>query len=240
MPGNAIAGFTRYDESFPIPYAFSFEEVKNALPSVIADNGLSQLHISESEKQAHVTYFFNGESEKPLPKEFRIILPSKNVSSHDKYPEMMAEEITTRVITAIQEGLYDFILVNYANADIVAHTGNYDATVEAVRFLDQKIGMLIEAAVRTDTSLVISADHGNAEELMDIRTGEKDTRHNPNPVPFYLVDERFRQERSDTKIEESEYWNAGSLCDIAPTVLDLMGIPKPPEMTGQSILPFLQ
>lgn len=240
MPGIAIAGFTRYDESFPLPYAFSFEEVKNALPTVIADKGLSQLHIAESEKQAHVTYFFNGEKETPLPKEFRIIIPSRNVASHDKYPEMMAEEITTRVVTAIQEGLYDFILVNYANADIVAHTGNYEAVTEAVRFLDLKIGALMEASMRTGTSLVITADHGNAEELMDVRTGEKDTRHNPNPVPFYLIDDRFRRERSDAEIEESEYWNAGTLCDIAPTVLDLMGIPKPPEMTGQSIISSLQ
>jgi 2,3-bisphosphoglycerate-independent phosphoglycerate mutase len=239
MGGQAIAGFTRYDESFPIPYAFSFEKIGNSLSSVIADAGLSQLHIAESEKQAHVTYFFNGEQEEPLPREFRIIIPSRNVASHDKYPEMMAEEITTRVMTAIEEGLYDFILVNYANADIVAHTGNFDATVSAVRFLDEKIGALVEAAVKTDTVLLISADHGNAEDLLDIQTGEKDTRHNPNPVPLYIVDEKMRRPRPISETEESERFMAGTLCDIAPTVLELMDIQKPAEMTGQSIIPLI-
>ncbi|MDD4931180.1 MAG: 2,3-bisphosphoglycerate-independent phosphoglycerate mutase [Candidatus Colwellbacteria bacterium] len=240
MPDVRTVGFTRYDERSDLPYAFSFEEIKKPLPAVIADAGLSQLHIAESEKQAHVTYFFNAESEETFPREFRVIIPSRNTASHDKFPEMMAPEITTRIVTAVEEGLYDFIIANYANADIVAHTGNFDATIEAVRCLDTQIGMIAEATVRTGAALIITADHGNAEKLIDTRTGEKDTRHNPNPVPFFLIDRDMQRLRTDAEIAESEVLNSGTLCDIAPTVLELMGIEKPVEMTGQSLIPFLK
>ncbi len=238
LPNSDIASLTEYEPNSGILPAFSIEDIPEPIGKVIADAGLVQLRIAESEKNTHVTYFFNAEREDPFEKEFRIIIPSRNIASHDKYPEMMADEITTRVVSAMEESSYDFILVNFANADMIAHTGNFDATITAIKKLDECLGMIATAAVRLDMSLIITADHGNAERLIDPTTGEKDTRHNPSPVPFYLIDSRFERKKSPSEAESAEREVIGSLCDVAPTVLQLMGLKKPDVMTGQNLLPF--
>lgn len=239
FPDVPKVSFTKYDESLPIPFAFAFEEIKKPLPTVIAEAGLSQLHIAESEKYAHITYFLNAEDETIHPGEFRIIIPSRRVISHDKYPEMMAEEITSRVVTAIEEDLYNFIVVNYANADMVAHTGNFEATVKAAEIVDNSIGAIKDVALKTGAVIVFTADHGNAERLIDPMTGERDTRHNSSPVPLYIVGDAYRRPKTESQADENERFVSGSLCDVSPTILELMGIPKPAEMTGQNLIPFL-
>ena len=239
FPEMPKVSFTQYDESIPIPFAFTFEEIKNPLPAVIADHGLSQLHVAESEKYAHVTYFLNAENETIFPGEFRVIIPSRRVASHDKYPEMMASEITSRVVTAIEENLYDFIVVNYANADMVAHTGNFEATVRAAEIVDAGIGEIEAAALKTGFIMVFTSDHGNAERLIDPMTGERDTRHNSSPVPLYIVGDGYRRPKTESEADENERIVIGSLCDVAPTILELLGIQKPAEMTGQSLIKFL-
>lgn len=240
LPETEIVSMTEYIPASGIPAAFSLERVINPLPKVISDKGMLQLRIAESEKKAHITYFFNGEEEDPYPNEFRIIIPSKKIASHDLAPEMMAEEITARLLQAIEENSYEFILVNYANPDMVGHTGNFDATVRAIEFVDKKLGSVIDICLKTGTILVITADHGNAERMVDSRTSGKDTKHNSSPVPFIVVDNRFAKVKNAEEIEESESSPVGSLCDIAPTILRLMNIEKPAEMTGQDLTSYLQ
>lgn len=239
FPDVHKVSFTRYDESLPIPFAFTFEDIKRPLPAVLAENGLSQLHISESEKHAHITYFLNAGDETIHPGEFHVIIPSRRVVSHDKYPEMMAEEITSRVVTAIEEDLYDFIVVNYANADMIAHTGNFDATVRAAEVVDKGIGAIKDVALKMGAIIVFTADHGNAERLIDPMTGERDTRHNSSPVPIYVVGDSYRRPKTEDQADENERFVTGSLCDVAPTILELLRIEKPAEMTGQNLIPFL-
>ncbi|MCK9187068.1 MAG: 2,3-bisphosphoglycerate-independent phosphoglycerate mutase [Candidatus Colwellbacteria bacterium] len=240
FPETHICSFTKYESENNIPAAFSLGKIDSSLPELIAKAGMAQLRVAESEKKAHVTYFFNAEKEEPFPQEFRVIIPSRKIARHDDHPEMMAEEITTRVTAAVEEGLYGFILANYANPDIVAHTGNFDATIKAVEIIDKEIGLISEACLKTGTTLIITSDHGNAEQLIDPRTGEKDTKHNANPVPFIVVDNRFKKQKSEEEINDSEKIIVGSLCDIAPTILELMGIQKPAEMTGQSLISYLK
>ncbi|MFA5052688.1 MAG: 2,3-bisphosphoglycerate-independent phosphoglycerate mutase [Parcubacteria group bacterium] len=239
FPKTEIVSFTEYEPGIGIPAAFSLDTIPNPLPKIIASEGIMQLRVAESEKKAHVTYFWNGEDEDPFQNEFRIIIPSNKVASHDQFPEMMAAEITDRVTTAVEEGSYGFILANYANPDIIAHTGNFDAVVKAVEIIDRGIGLIANACLKTNTTLVITSDHGNAEKLVDPQTGQKDTKHNASPVPFIVMDNRFMRDRSPEEIKGQESLSVGSLCDIAPTILKLMGIPKPPEMTGQDLTSYL-
>jgi len=239
LPDTYIASFVEYNNGTGVPAAFSANSVPNPLPKIIADHKIAQLRIAESEKRAHITYFFSGEQEEPFPNEFRVIIPSRKITSHDQAPEMRAEEITARIITAVEEGSYGFIFANYANPDIVAHTGNFDATIKAVELIDKELGLITSACLKTGTILVITADHGNAEKLINTRTGEKDTKHNPSPVPFIVIDHQFARIRTSVEITENENLVVGSLCDIAPTILKLMGIAKPVEMTGQDLTPYL-
>ena len=190
--------------------------------------------ISESEKYAHVTYFFNGGREKPYPNEFRVLIPSKTSLREEEHPEMMASSVTDRAIVALSEGGFDFILINYANPDIVAHTGNYDATVRAVKTVDKELRRLTEAVLQGGHVMIVTSDHGNAEVVMDPRTGEPETKHNPNPVPIFLVGKEFQKPKPEEILHRPE--TIGLLSDVAPTILELMNIPKPPEMTGQSLL----
>lgn len=240
LPGTEIVSFTEYEPGNGIPAAFSLDKIVNPLSKLIADRGIVQLRVAESEKKAHVTYFFNGEEEEPYQNEFRIIIPSKKIASHDRAPEMMAEEITARVVQAVEEGSYGFILANFANPDIIAHTGNFDATVRAAELIDKELGLIADTCLRTGTTLIITSDHGNAEKMLNELTGERDTKHNANPVPFIVVDSRFARPRTPDEIEDGEKMVIGSLCDIAPTILRLMGIGKPPEMTGQDLTSYLQ
>ncbi len=232
-----LATMTNYDRSFQVPVAFPDTLVQKTLGEVLAEAGKMQLRIAETEKYAHVTYFFNGLREPPFPNEYRVLIPSQGIIHHDDHPEMMAHPITDRVIAALGEGTFDFILVNYANADMVAHTGNYEATKAAVTVIDNELKRLIGTSLPLGHVVMVTSDHGNAEVLLDLKTGEPETKHDPSPVPFYLVGKQFKK-RTPTPVL-TPLPVIGMLSDVAPTALDLLRIPKPKEMTGQSLLPEL-
>lgn len=231
-----IATMTAYREESAASVAFPPEKVENPLGKVLSENGKLQLRIAETEKYAHVTYFFNGLKEKPYPNEYRVLVPSKSVAHHDDYPEMMAGAITDRTLAALNEGGFDFILVNYANPDLIAHTGNYEATLKAIKVVDNEVGKLLKSVLNQNHVLIITSDHGNAEELIDLKTGEPETKHDVNPVPFYLIGKEFQKKRPSSIDELSHLPNIGMLSDVAPTILELMDIPKPKDMTGESLL----
>ncbi|MFA5994307.1 MAG: 2,3-bisphosphoglycerate-independent phosphoglycerate mutase [Parcubacteria group bacterium] len=227
---------TQYEEGLPVNIAFPPIKLTDCLGNIISRNKKTQLRIAETEKFAHVTYFFNGGQEESFPKEDRIIIPSKNVVSFDLAPEMSAFEVTDTVIENVEKEKYDFILINYANADIVGHTGKLDATIKAVEAIDKCLEKLIPAVLIKNGCLLITADHGNAEEISNSLTGEINTEHSVNPVPvWFITGENHHAEKTI-----SDMTPQGLLGDIAPTVLELMGLPQPEDMTGESLLPLLQ
>ncbi len=225
----------QYEEGLPVNVAYDPIGVKNPLGSVLSKNNLSQLRIAETEKFAHVTYFFNGGSEEIPPREDHVLIPSIVIDSFAKAPQMRAKEITDKLIENIDKDKYDFILVNYANADMVGHTGNEEATQKAVEIIDENLGKLITAVILKKGCLLITADHGNAEELKNTLTGEIDTEHSTNPVPVWFITADNHKDRSNEELKV-----IGLLSDVAPTVLDLFNIKKPEEMTGESLLPLLK
>ena len=230
-----VAMMTLYDARFPVPVAFPSEAIPHCLGEVLAEGGNTQLRLAETYKYAHVTYFFNAYHEPPFTNEYRVLIPSLGQQHIVEHPEMMAPAITDRIIEAIQSEGFDFILANYANADTIAHTGDLDACVATVRVIDNEMRRLTDAALAGNTTLIITSDHGNIEEVMDSRTGEPETEHNGNPVPLYLVGNDFRGKRfpnADRLLEEP----LGILSDVAPTILALMNIPKPQEMAGGNLL----
>ncbi len=179
-----VVTMTRYKETFTVPVAFPPDQIENPLGKVIADSGKLQMRIAETEKYAHVTSFFNSLKDAPFKNEYRVLVPSQNVSRHDDHPEMQTREITNRLLEALNEGVYDFILVNFAASDIIAHTGNYQAAQKAIQVIDQELSRILEAVRRDGHVLVITADHGNLEQMLDPFTGEPETKHNPNAVPI--------------------------------------------------------
>jgi len=227
---------TEYDKNFSCLAAFKSAEIKLPLARIISEQGLKQLHLAESEKYAHITYFFNGGEEIPFKNEDRILVASPDVPSYEQTPEMSGLKITEAVIDNLDK--YDFIAVNFANADMVGHTGNFEATAKAFETLDACIGEILTRVLELNGVLVITADHGNAEEKLYKITGEKKTKHSINPVPFYLINKDVKRKKplGEEKIEE-EYKNVkGTLTDIAPTILELLDLPKPSAMTGSSLL----
>ncbi len=234
-----MASMTKYEEKFPVPAAFMPERIENPLGKVLADNNLRQLRIAETEKYAHVTYFFDGLRETPFKNEYQILIPSKNVPRHDENPEMMAQAITDRALQALAEEMFDFILINYANPDVIAHTGNYEALVRAIKFVDSQIERLVKAVLPRQSFLIITSDHGNAEKLVNSVTGRTETSHDPNPVPIYLVSDQTRYPKPIEKQNEARKTPVGILSDVAPTILSVFGIKKPEDMTGTSLLPVL-
>jgi 2,3-bisphosphoglycerate-independent phosphoglycerate mutase len=202
----------------------------------VAKAGKKQYRIAETEKYAHVTYFFNGGLEKPLEGEEREIIPSKKVATYDQAPEMSAQEITDKLLAALEKQEYEFILVNYANPDMVGHTGDYDAGIKAVEETDRCLGILIKAVLAQGGSLLITADHGNVEEMVNLKTGERDTEHSTNPVPCWLVSpDNHRPEPMEMPMAQIQ----GMIVDVPPTVLNLMDLEQPPEMSGASLLGIL-
>ena len=217
--------FTQYDATLPnVHIAFKPTTLENTFGEYISKKGLTQLRIAETEKYAHVTFFFNGGEEKQYPGEDRILVPSPKVATYDLKPEMSAKEVTEKVIEAIQSQKYNCIILNYANPDMVGHTGNLEATVKAIETIDDCVGKVVEEVNKVQGVLLITADHGNAEQMIDYATGEPHTAHTTNPVPFILVG------KEDAKLKP------GRLADLAPTMLDIMGLEKPEEMTGESII----
>jgi 2,3-bisphosphoglycerate-independent phosphoglycerate mutase len=229
----------QYEEDFPVAVAFQPIKTEACLGKIISKNNLFQLRISETEKFAHVSYFFNVGNEEAYPKEDRIIINSNSkVARYDEAPEMMAEEITEKVIGALEKNQYAFILINYVNSDIIAHTGNEPATVKALEKVDECLSKMIPAVLKKNGCLIITSDHGNAEELINTHTGETSTEHSTNPVPLWLITSENHREKE--KIDDAEIKISGLLSDIAPTILELLEIPKPAEMTGESLLPLLR
>ncbi len=227
-----------YQEDYKIPVAFAPQNITEPLAKAISDAGKNQAHIAETEKYAHITYFLNGGAEKPFPREDRVLVQSKNVR-YDQKPEMSAREITEKAIAAIGE--YDFIAINLANSDMVAHTGNLDAGIQAIEIVDECIGKIKARVAEVGGTLVITGDHGNAEEMINLETGQIDTGHSTNPVPLWIVNEKYRKDGGEPNVgarapEPSGSPTAGILADVAPTILEIMAIQKPKEMTGNSLL----
>jgi 2,3-bisphosphoglycerate-independent phosphoglycerate mutase len=223
-----FATFTQYDRSFNTPIVFPPISPAKTLADVFASRGVTNLRIAETEKFAHVTWFFNGGIEKEFPYESRILAPSPPVASYDQKPEMSAFQVTDKLLRAIDEGDADVYIINYANADLIGHTGNLRAAIEAVESLDTCLGWVIGSIERVKGAAIITADHGNCEQMIDPATGGPHTAHTINPVPFILCDPEFK---GGLRV-------GGSLEDIAPTMLELLGIEKPAEMTGRSLLLF--
>lgn len=224
----ALARFvclTEYDASLPAPVAFPPEDLRQTFGEVVANAGLTQLRIAETEKYAHVTFFFSGGREEPFPGEERILIPSPKVATYDLQPEMSCPALTDRLVEAIASGRFDAIICNIANPDMVGHTGVLEAAIRAAEAVDQAIGRIVAAVRAAGGALIITADHGNLEMMRDPVTGQPHTAHTVGPVPLVYV--------GDRRVALRE---GGALRDVAPTLLALMGLPQPIEMTGQSLL----
>lgn len=231
---------TEYEKDMPVSVAFPPETLTNGLGEILSKNNLKQLRISETEKYAHVTYFFNGGKEDPWHGEDRILIPSPAVSKFDETPEMSAPLITEKLLAAIETEKYDFIVVNYANADMVGHTGNEKACKDAVKCVDKSLSVLIPAVLKKGGCLLITADHGNIEELKNMYTGQINTEHTSNPVPLWYVTPENHKEKDPETISRQQSEIGGLLNDIAPTVLEMFSIEKPQEMNGESLLSILK
>ncbi|MBI3222244.1 MAG: 2,3-bisphosphoglycerate-independent phosphoglycerate mutase [Nitrosomonadales bacterium] len=222
-----LSGFvtlSNYGEDFPLPCAYTPETIHNGFAEYIDGKGLKQLRIAETEKYAHVTYFFSGGKEQPYAGEDRILVPSPKVATYDLQPEMSAFEVTDKLEAAILSKKYHAIICNYANCDMVGHSGNMDAAVRAIEALDTCVGRVVKAMQSIGGEVIITADHGNAEQMMDHETHQAHTAHTMNPVPFLYIGRKAKL--ADT----------GALRDIAPSLLALMGLPQPAEMTGHSLI----
>ncbi|APS00766.1 2,3-bisphosphoglycerate-independent phosphoglycerate mutase [Pajaroellobacter abortibovis] len=228
-PFPHYACMTTYDASFGLPIVFPKENPTDIFPEVIARHGLQQLRCAETEKYAHVTYFFNGGREKHFEREERILIPSPTgISTYDQQPAMSAPLIADAVIHAIESDRYDFILANFANPDMVGHTGILQAAIAAVESVDQAIGSIVNAAQAKNGAVIITSDHGNCELMLDAETGQPHTAHTLNPVPFLYIP-------IPTSHPLPPFRTGGKLCDIAPTLLTILGIEQPPIMTGLSL-----
>ncbi len=218
---------TEYDASFNVPVLFPPQELRNILGEVLCKNGVRQFRVAETEKYAHVTFFFNGGEEKPFEGEERLLIPSaRDVATYDQRPEMKASEIADAAVERLEEGGFGFMLVNFANGDMVGHTGVLDAAIKACEAVDASVGRVVDAALKEGWAVIITSDHGNAEQMTDYETGEPYTAHTTNPVPFILVDEGSM----GREIRQ------GGLSDVAPTVLKVMGLGIPVDMGGKPLV----
>jgi 2,3-bisphosphoglycerate-independent phosphoglycerate mutase len=225
-PYTHFVCFAVYDKTYPLPVAFPPELPRNILAGVFAVNGVDNFRLAETEKYAHVTYFFNGGTEREFPHEKRVLVPSPKVATYDLAPEMSAFKVTDKFLRAIEERETDVFIVNFANPDMVGHTGKLDKAIEACQYVDTCLGWIIKAMRGAKGTTLITADHGNAELMIDMKTGEPHTAHTTNPVPFHLIDE----DSIGVKLRED-----GALEDVAPTMLGLLGLEKPEEMTGRDL-----
>ena len=225
---SAYVCMTEYDKTFGLPVAFGPTDLTEIFPEIVSRAGLKQLRCAETEKYAHVTFFFNGGRETVFPGEDRILVPSpRDVKTYDEKPEMSAREVTDKLVAAIGTGQYGFVLVNFANPDMVGHTGKLDAAVKAVKVVDECVGRLWQAARQQGMAMLVTADHGNCEMMTDPVTGEPHTAHTLNPVPFILADPDLKGAKLRSK---------GVLADVAPTALQVMGLPQPKEMKGLGLI----
>ncbi|MGO9445598.1 MAG: 2,3-bisphosphoglycerate-independent phosphoglycerate mutase [Thiobacillaceae bacterium] len=224
---SMICTLTGYSDEFHVAVAFPPERIRNGLGEYISNLGLHQLRIAETEKYPHVTFFFNGGEEVSYPGEDRILVPSPDVATYDLKPEMSAYEVTKKLVAAINSKQYDAIVCNYANADMVGHTGDIHAASRAIEVIDSCLAEVVEAQLARGGELLITADHGNAEFMMDLATGQPHTAHTTNLVPLLYIGKRHAQ-----------FAETGALEDVSPTLLKIMGLPQPPEMTGEALIHF--
>jgi 2,3-bisphosphoglycerate-independent phosphoglycerate mutase len=235
-----FATFVEYEKNLPVEIVFPPDVLKNTLGEVLSRAGLKQLRIAETEKYAHVTYFFNGGCEVKSEGEDQLLVSSPAVSSYDLKPEMSALEVTDKVIKAIEQDSYDFILINFANADMVGHTGNLKATIKAIETVDKCVGKIVNLVLAKEGISFITADHGNAEELFNMQTGMIDKEHSANPVPFLIIGKDYEGKSlslpdapgGDLSLLQPQ----GMLSDVAPTILKVMNLEKPSEMVGRSLI----
>jgi 2,3-bisphosphoglycerate-independent phosphoglycerate mutase len=225
-PHTHFVCFAVYDKTYPLPVAFPPEVPRNILADLFVTNAIENYRMAETEKYAHVTYFFNGGTEREYPHERRLLVPSPKVATYDLTPEMSAFKITDKLLRAIEGREADVFIVNFANTDMVGHTGKLDKTIEACQYVDTCLGWITKAMRTARGTMLITADHGNAELMIDLKTGQPHTAHTTNPVPFHLIDEGSLGAR----LREG-----GALEDVAPTMLGLLGIEKPAEMTGNDL-----
>lgn len=226
-------GFAVYDASFKgVNVAFPPDEIENTLPQYLASLGKTQLHIAETEKYAHVTFFFNAKLEAPVEGETRIVIPSPKVATYDLKPEMSAYEVADKAVEELGTGKYDVMVLNFANCDMVGHTGVYEAAVKAVKTVDECVKKVVDKVLEMGGEAIITADHGNADKMVD-ENGHPFTAHTTNLVPLVIVGERFKGKKLPHPFPEQK---DGRLSDIAPTLLTMMGIPVPKEMTGRSLI----
>jgi 2,3-bisphosphoglycerate-independent phosphoglycerate mutase len=222
-----FVGMNEYEDGIPKLTAFPPENIKLPIGRIISEAGMRQLRISESEKFPHVTYFMNGGNDTPYNGEDRIEIPSpRDVTTYDQKPEMSIHEVCNTLTQKIREKTYDFIIVNFANPDMVGHTGNLEATIKAVEITDEYTGKLVETTLMMGGALILIADHGNAEEMINLQTGKVDTEHSTNPVPFIFI----------SKEAKPRELSLGILADISPTILAVLGMQKPSSMTGRNLL----
>ena len=242
LGGLFFATMTEYNKSLPCflnkscPAAFKSAEIENPLAKIISENGLKQFHIAETEKYAHITYFLNGGVENPFKNEDRVLVPSPENGRYDEKPEMSADKITESVLENLTK--YHFIAINFANADMVGHTGNMEATAKAIEKIDACVGKIASKVLEMDGVMVITSDHGNAEEKIYRFSGENKTKHSINPVPFFLIGNDFKRNKEINKEEVNQNYKEvlGTLSDVAPTILELLKIKPPEEMTGRSLV----
>ena len=229
-----------YEKNLPVRIAFVPDQIQNPVARIVSEAGMQQLHVAETEKYAHVTFFLNGGREDAYQGEDRVMIPSPRVSSYAQIPEMSAGGVRDAVIQGITSGKYHYIVANFANADMVGHTGNLEAAKRAVEFLDKCLGDIVEVVKQNDATLVITADHGNAEEMYNLQTGEIDKEHSTNPVPFLIIGNRWAQVKplwpQVPMNDLSQMQPMGVLSDVAPTILRLLGLPTPPDMTARSLI----
>jgi 2,3-bisphosphoglycerate-independent phosphoglycerate mutase len=240
LKGLMFVTMTEYEKELPVVVAFPPVIVHNCLAEVISKEGLKQFHIAETEKYAHITFFLNGLTEDPFNGEDRKIIPSPKVSSYDKQPEMSAPAIAKDVVKAIESEKYDAIMLNFANADMVGHTGNMSATIKSCEAIDKSLEIVIDHALAKDGVVIITADHGNGEELTNLQTGEMDKEHSNNPVPLIIISNKLKGQAGPAgdppEGDLSLMHPVGMLADVAPTVLKIMGIKQPKEMTGRALI----
>ncbi|NUM25423.1 MAG: 2,3-bisphosphoglycerate-independent phosphoglycerate mutase [Candidatus Buchananbacteria bacterium] len=236
-----FTAFTEYEKDLPVDIAFPDENIQTPIAKIISDKNLKQMHAAETEKYAHVTFFFNGRREDPFPGESRILVPSPAVPSYDQKPEMSVVELTEKLVKSIKEGQNDFYVVNFANPDMVGHTGVIPAAVKAVETCDRCLGQIADAVMASGGSIIITADHGNCDEMINLQTGEVSKEHSTNPVPFIVVGDRWKGKTLVSGLDSangdlSVLTPAGILADISPTLLKLLEIDQPEDMTGSPLI----
>ena len=217
----------QYDSTFDVPVAYPPTKIVNGFGEVVSKAGLTQVRTAETEKYAHVTFFFNGGVEEPYPGEIRLLSDSPKVATYDLQPEMSAYNVKNNLIKELNKGHVDTVILNFANPDMVGHTGNVEAVMEACQAVDNCTGQIVRKVLELDGAVLITADHGNADLLVNPETGEPHTAHTVNPVPFIFISNDMK----DAKLRTD-----GKLADITPTMLDLLGIEKPAEMDGETLI----